>query len=256
MTPTEAPCPARRRPWRLAAAILLLGLGAGAPVARAAEAAANAPAAPMQAMTPAARRAVFLARLTLHAEAAGIPPALADAVAMVESGYDPNATGADGEVGMMQILPSTAALLGHRAGRDALFDPDTNMRLAIAYLVGAWRLGEGNVCRALARYRAGHGETRITPLSVEYCRRALAHLGTIGSPLATGPGAAVPPADAPGASSAGPVRGVVRLTSAERVRLRTGQRTEADSQRYWAAHEARIQAIRARASMTRQRRSG
>src|SRR4029453_10151459 len=34
------------------------------------------------------------------------------------------------------------------------------------------------------KYRAGWGEERMSPLSVEYCRRARSHLAAIGSPLA------------------------------------------------------------------------
>src|SRR3954449_4701365 len=44
----------------------------------------------------------------------------------------------------------------------------------------------GDVCRALMKFRAGWGEERMTPLSVEYCRRARGHLAAIGSPLAGG----------------------------------------------------------------------
>src|SRR3954469_23160001 len=52
------------------------------------------------------------------------------------------------------------------------------------YLAEAWRLANGNLCRALMKYRAGWGEERLSPLSQEYCRRARVHLANIGSPLA------------------------------------------------------------------------
>ena len=42
-------------------------------------------------------------------------------------------------------------------------------------------------CRALMKYRAGHGEERFSERSVEYCRRARAHLASLGSPLANSP---------------------------------------------------------------------
>jgi hypothetical protein len=41
------------------------------------------------------------------------------------------------------------------------------------------------------KYRAGHGEERMSERSVEYCRRARAHLAAIGSPLANAPVPAV-----------------------------------------------------------------
>ena len=60
------------------------------------------------------------------------------------------------------------------------------MRFGVAYLARAWELARGDVCRTLMKYRAGWGEERMTPLSVEYCRRAREHLAAIGSPLAGG----------------------------------------------------------------------
>src|SRR3954454_4735726 len=89
-----------------------------------------------------------------------------------------------GEVGLMQIRPRTAALLGYDGKAADLFVPETNVRLGVAYLARAWQLAKADVCRALMKYRAGWGEERMTPLSVEYCRRARSHLAALGSPLA------------------------------------------------------------------------
>src|SRR5918997_6745558 len=86
----------------------------------------------------------------------------------------------------MQVRPETAAMLGHRGGITALFEPETNVRLGVMYLARAWQLADGDLCRALMKYRAGWGEERMTPLSVEYCRRVRSHLAAIGSPLAQG----------------------------------------------------------------------
>jgi soluble lytic murein transglycosylase-like protein len=83
---------------------------------------------------------------------------LADAVTQIESGYDPTARGGAGEIGLMQVMPGTAAMLGF-VGTDAeLAVRETNIRLGVQYLADAWRLAGGNVCRALMKYRAGHGE--------------------------------------------------------------------------------------------------
>jgi hypothetical protein len=81
-------------------------------------------------------------------------------------------------------------MLGYKGDKAGLFDPETNVQYAVAYLARAWRLANGDLCRTLMKYRAGHGEERMTPLSVEYCRRARTHLAAIGSPLAEG---ALPP---------------------------------------------------------------
>src|SRR5215203_1438460 len=131
-----------------------------------------------------AARSRYLALITSEAEQRGLPAALADAVAQVESRYSPNAVGSLGEVGLMQIRPRTAALLGYKGEAAGLAEPETNVRLGVAYLARAWQLANGDVCRALMKYRAGWGEERMSPLSVEYCRRARSHLAAIGSPLA------------------------------------------------------------------------
>src|SRR5690349_18675662 len=125
-------------------------------------------------------RQLYLGRLTREAIAQGLPPAVADAVASVESGYDTDARGAAGEVGLMQILPATAAMLGHTGSLLDLMKPETNIRYGVLYLAQAWRLTNGDLCRSLMKYRAGHGEERMTPLSLQYCARARAHLASIG----------------------------------------------------------------------------
>jgi hypothetical protein len=101
----------------------------------------------------------------------GVPPELVEAVMRIESGYRVEARGRDGEVGLMQVLPSTAAMLGFRGQLDELADPATNIDLGARYLAGAWRLSGGDVCTAGMKYRAGHGETEFSPRSITYCSR-------------------------------------------------------------------------------------
>jgi soluble lytic murein transglycosylase-like protein len=198
----------------------------------------------------AAGRARYAPLLQAEAARRDLPPALADAGATVESGYDPAAIGGSGEVGLMQVLPSTAEMLGFRGNLVQLADPSTNVALGVQYLAGAWAATGGRLCDTLMKYRAGYGEDTMSLRSVIYCRRARDYLASIGSPLASGPGAAIPPitpemivADA-AANHAG--RAPLLLTAAETARLRHGQRSAADSQRYWAAEEARIRSLRAR----------
>jgi hypothetical protein len=137
-----------------------------------------------QAYTPG--RKAHLDTVRREAEQMGLPPDIADAVVQVESAYVPDAVGGVGEVGLMQIRPTTAAMLGYRGTLAGLFEPETNIRYGVAYLGRAWQLADGDLCRALMKYRAGHGEERMTPLSVEYCRRVRVHLATIGSAIGAG----------------------------------------------------------------------
>ena len=70
----------------------------------------------------------------------GLDPALIDAVMAIESNYQVNTMGAAGEIGLMQVLPSTAKLLGFRGDDAELAEPATNIRLGATYLAGAWNL--------------------------------------------------------------------------------------------------------------------
>ncbi|MFD1332792.1 transglycosylase SLT domain-containing protein [Methylopila musalis] len=202
---------------------------------------------PCRAEAPAASRPDYAAIVRAEAAARGLPPEVADAVAHIESGYDPAAVGGVGEIGLMQIRPETAAMLGHGGGALGLFDPKTNARYAVRYLAEAWRLADGDLCRALMKYRAGHRAETMSPLSVEYCRRAKAYLATLGSPLADG----VAPervAIRSLAGDGGPKREGSGGGGRKGAYLgwRPGRHSEDDNRRFWAAHEKRIKALEAK----------
>jgi len=203
-----------------------------------------------------AGRARYAPLLAAEAAQRGIPRALADAVATVESGYDPRAEGASGEVGLMQVLPSTAELLGFRGSLSQLADPATNIHFGVLYLAGAWEATGGRLCETLMKYRAGYGEATMSLRSVIYCRRARDYLASIDSPLARGPGAEVPQitpdmlaAAADANRSAYPAPPL--LTRAELARLRNGHRTADDSRRFWVAEKAYIRALRRQLDLRR-----
>lgn len=125
----------------------------------------------------AAEETEALRRLVTHqAERQGVPAALADAVVTVESRYDPEAEGDAGEIGLMQIKPETARLLGFRGPDSALFHPATNVRWGIMYLAQAQRRGGGTVCGTILKYNAGHGATEMNPVSEAYCEKVKALL--------------------------------------------------------------------------------
>jgi hypothetical protein len=200
-------------------------------------------------MRPPRGRAAYLALLTREADKLGLPPAVADAVAGVESSYDPTAVGKVGELGLMQVRPTTAAMLGHKGPATELLKPETNIRYGVAYLAKAWELARGDLCRALMKYRAGHGEEQMTPLSIDYCRRARVRLAAIGSPLAN---AALP---LPTATANLPQQALVPSTTgsipapAATVPQPSAApdpvqaRRAAEAQRLWAEHVARVRTI-------------
>jgi hypothetical protein len=111
-----------------------------------------------------------------EARAYGLPAALLDAVVAVESSYNPAVVGMDGEIGLMQVLPSTARMLGFIGTPAQLADPEVNIHYGAKYLAGAWRLAGEDVCTTTMKYRAGHEETRFSFRSVDYCARVRNHL--------------------------------------------------------------------------------
>lgn len=183
-------------------------------------------------------RSKYFPMVESEAKQRGLPPEVADAVMRIESGYDASVIGGVGERGLMQLLPSTAAMLGFKGTLDELAEPEVNIRLGVRYLAQAWRLADGDLCRALMKYRAGHGEERMSALSAEYCRRARSHLAALGSPLGAG---AVPAVTLSPRISAG-----AATPSGSGMAMRGRHRVVVDSERFWSAHRARIRAITSR----------
>lgn len=108
----------------------------------------------------------------------GVDENLVRGVIRTESGYNPKAVSGAGAVGLMQLMPQTAAWTASKLGDEELAqrldDPAANIRLGVAhlkYLLGkfsekdalaAYNAGEGNVARWIAEGREEYGfeETR------------------------------------------------------------------------------------------------
>lgn len=124
----------------------------------------------------AAGRSAYDAIIARHAAAHGVPLALAHAVVRTESNYRPNARGSAGEIGLMQIKPTTARMMGYSGGAKGLYDPETNIRYGMKYLAEAHRLGGGDTCGTALRYNAGHGAKRMNKVSAAYCVKLKRHM--------------------------------------------------------------------------------
>lgn len=101
--------------------------------------------------------------LVSQAQEAGIDPSWAYAILRAESAWMSDArSGADAR-GLMQLLPSTAALVAKRngiswGGGDTLFDPVTNIILGTRYLAQMAQRFSGSIWLASAAYNAGPGK--------------------------------------------------------------------------------------------------
>ncbi|WP_245286565.1 transglycosylase SLT domain-containing protein [Bradyrhizobium sp. ARR65] len=191
-------------------------------------------------------RAAVRALIEKETATTELPADIAEVVVFVESGYDSGVIGRLGEVGLMQVRPETAAMLGFKGTTAELAEPEINIHYGVAYLAQAWRLAQGDLCRALMKYRAGHGEETMTARSVIYCNRARNRLIAMNSPFALpGAVAAVTPASTPArapATAKAEAPTAVRPTDAYAV-YKHG--TNEASRAFWAMHEARIRAINA-----------
>ncbi len=183
-----------------------------------------------------ARREAIRAIARREALRQGLPYELADAIIRVESEYNPRARGGAGEYGLMQIMPPTARLLGFSGDFEDLFDPEVNIPLGVRYLAEAWRKGGQDICTMAMKYRAGHGETRFSVKSVDYCNRVRTHLASINYPV-TGE----VPAATFGFNDKGTAWGFGLGTKAAARRLFTGKKLR--SRVNWAAHDARMNAL-------------
>jgi len=82
----------------------------------------------------------------------GLPPKFVESVALVESGFRPDAVSPKGALGVMQLMPGTAKLLGVDP-HDSAQNIDAGTRLLRELLLKY----DGDVVKALAAYNAGEG---------------------------------------------------------------------------------------------------
>jgi soluble lytic murein transglycosylase-like protein len=108
---------------------------------------------PSAAPTQAAERAKDAATLLRDAaRRTGLPPALVQSVARVESNLRPDAVSPKGALGVMQLMPATARAL-EADPHDMAQNIDAGARLLRELLIKY----DGNVVKALSAYNAGAG---------------------------------------------------------------------------------------------------
>jgi soluble lytic murein transglycosylase-like protein len=106
----------------------------------------------VSAPTPAPAPLNARALIDAAARKTAIPPKLLHSVVAAESAYRPDAISPKGAIGLMQLMPATAA----QYGADPM-DPAQNVEAGTAYLRDLLLKYNGDVAAALAAYNAGPG---------------------------------------------------------------------------------------------------
>lgn len=114
-----------------------------------------------------------------HAQKHGVPVRLAHAFVKVESNYNYKTRGRLGEVGLMQLMPSTARGIGYKGSMRALYNPETNIAWGMKYLAMAYKKAGGDTCKTVMRYQSGLWAKRYSKWNRIYCSRVKRYLSTI-----------------------------------------------------------------------------
>lgn len=102
---------------------------------------------------PAKKKEAYSSYISASALKYDVSKDLIEAVILVESSFNANATSHKGAMGLMQLMPATADMLGvHDA-----YDPEQNIEGGTKYLKQLLNSYEGDMRLALAAYNAGEG---------------------------------------------------------------------------------------------------
>jgi soluble lytic murein transglycosylase-like protein len=145
--------------------------------------------------SPYAARRTRLLPAVKAATPSHIPVDLVDAIISKESRYDVNAHGSQGEIGLMQILPSTARQIARKIGqgsvaglsdaklRSYLSEPRNNLKFGLSYLSTCHKMAKGDIAATVGCYNAGPanmwrwGKIKITRAYVNFVRLHMANEG-------------------------------------------------------------------------------
>ncbi|WP_338115075.1 lytic transglycosylase domain-containing protein [Thiocapsa imhoffii] len=116
---------------------------------------------------PRPSRAEVKAMIPAVAQRHGVEVALVQAVVAAESNYDAHAISRAGAIGLMQLMPPTAADYGV-VSVDDLFDPKINLDTGTRHLKRLLRKYDNDYGRVIMAYNAGEGVVDRTNSQVTY----------------------------------------------------------------------------------------
>jgi soluble lytic murein transglycosylase-like protein len=116
---------------------------------------------------PKAGRGEVASLIERTAKQVGVEVALVHAVVAAESAYNADAVSRAGAVGLMQVMPATAADYGVTSAED-LFDPAVNVKTGVRHLKRLLEKYGNDYGRAIMAYNAGEGVVDRTNSNVTY----------------------------------------------------------------------------------------
>ncbi|HUR42903.1 MAG TPA: transglycosylase SLT domain-containing protein [Aestuariivirga sp.] len=96
----------------------------------------------------------------------GVPTWFALRIAKVESGYNPNARGSHGELGVFQMKCATARGIGYNGGCEGLLNAHTGIQYGLKHLSLALKSSRGNLRLAASKHNGGLGRRTLVPTYV------------------------------------------------------------------------------------------
>jgi soluble lytic murein transglycosylase-like protein len=127
----------------------------------------EAPSAPRPPSKPAPGKAEITPLIHGAAKRHGVELALVKAVVAAESAYDAHAVSHAGAIGLMQLMPATAADYGVRDATQ-LFDPKVNLEAGVRHLRRLLSKYRNDYGRVIMAYNAGEGVVDRTNSNVTY----------------------------------------------------------------------------------------